>query len=146
MELRQEYKKQLRRTLSQHGQRLTRQRQLVYAVLLEARDHPTADSVFERARALLPGISMATVYNCLETLRDCGLIRQVNLQRQASRFCPDDDETHKHAHFFCKRTGKVHDVALTPEAHESLQKMLPDGFSVDEIELSFRGTTPGHAA
>ncbi len=145
MELSQDDKKQLSRALVQHGLRATRQRQVVYSVLLEERDHPTAELVFERSRAQFPGISMATVYNCLETLRDCGLIRQVNQRRQASRYCPDDGETHKHAHFFCKRTGKVHDVALTSEAHESLQKMLPSGFSVDEIELCFRGSSSGTA-
>ena len=129
----------LREALAGKGLRATRQREVVFAVLMEDRDHPTAEVVLERARAKMPGISMGTVYNCLETLRDCGLITQVNLERMASRYCLDENGSHSHAHFFCKRTGKVHDIDLTPEARESLQSLLPEGFEVDEIELSFRG-------
>ena len=48
---------------------MTKQRKVVYDVLLdEPRDHPTASEVFMRAKHQMPSISLATVYNCLETL------------------------------------------------------------------------------
>ena len=43
------------------GLRLTKQRQEVYQVLLEQRDHPTANEVYQRVRKKLPSISLATV-------------------------------------------------------------------------------------
>ena len=66
-------------TISHNGHRLTPQRREVYNVLLEDRDHPTATEVFLRAKKRVPSISLATVYNCLETLVECGLAKQVNV-------------------------------------------------------------------
>ena len=71
------------------GLRLTPQRQQVYDVLLQKRDHPTAEEVFIRAKKAMPEISHATVYNCLDALVKCGLARQVQLERGATRFCPN---------------------------------------------------------
>lgn len=141
-----EDQKSFREVLARHGLRATRQREVVFGVLMERRDHPTAEMVLEHAREKMPGISMATVYNCLESLRCCGLVRQVNLKRHATRYCPDADGSHLHAHFFCTRTGRVHDIELDTRARESLQALLPEGFHVDEIELSFRGRTFAGAA
>ena len=69
----------LSRQLSTSGFRFTPQRQHVYDVLMEERDHPTAEEVFIRAKREMPDISMATVYNCLSVLVRCGwLIQKTN--------------------------------------------------------------------
>ena len=60
--------------LATGGFRFTPQREHVYAVLLQKRDHPTAEEVFIRAKREMPDISMATVYNCLDALVECGLV------------------------------------------------------------------------
>ncbi|MDB6109953.1 MAG: transcriptional repressor, partial [Pedosphaera sp.] len=57
--------------LATSGFRFTPQRQHVYSVLLEKRDHPTVEEVFMRAKHGMPDISMATVYNCLDALVKC---------------------------------------------------------------------------
>lgn len=130
----------LKEVLYEHGLRSTRQREVVYAVLVSHRDHPNAEKIYARAKQHMPGISVATVYNCLQTLHECGLVRQVNLKRQATRFCPEwDDHAERHAHFHCTNTGKVHDIELTPEILETLRSLLPDGYDAEEMELSFRG-------
>ena len=84
---------QLNERLAHSGLRLTPQRQRVHDVLLEKQDHPTADQVFFRAKSDMPDISMATVYNCLDALVQCGLVKQVTLDRGATRFCPNMQET-----------------------------------------------------
>ena len=61
------------------GQRMTKQRRLVFDVVKElSPTHPTASTVYERAKFLMPSISLATVYNVLETLTEAGIITQVN--------------------------------------------------------------------
>ena len=50
------------------GIRLTKQREEVFGLLLQKRDHPTATEVFLRAKKHMPSISLATIYNCLEAL------------------------------------------------------------------------------
>lgn len=105
-------------------------------MLLHHRDHPTADEVYARARARMPSISLATVYNCLETLVGCGLVRAVNIEREPTRFCPNLSE---HAHFVDRRTGTVYDIDLPPHTLRVLRELLPDGFEAEEVEISFRG-------
>src|ERR671922_2290340 len=95
--------------LATSGLRFTPQRQRVYDVLLQKRDHPTAEEVFFRARQRMPEISIATVYNCLDALVKCGLVKQVNVDRGATRFCPN---MHEHCHFHCEDCGGVYDIDL----------------------------------
>ena len=90
--------------LATSGFRFTPQREHVYSVLLEERDHPTAEQVFLRAKNGMPDISMATVYNCLDALVKCGLVKQVSLDRGAMRFCPN---MHEHCHFYCESCGEI---------------------------------------
>ncbi|HTB79299.1 MAG TPA: transcriptional repressor [Opitutaceae bacterium] len=124
--------------LAGSGLRATRQREVVYNVVLGKRDHPTADEIFARVKPRLPGISLATVYNCLETLVQCGLVRQVNFERESTRYCPNLRE---HAHFHDDATGQVHDIELPPDTVSRLRRLLPRGFDAASVELSFRGRT-----
>jgi Fur family peroxide stress response transcriptional regulator len=119
--------------------RLTPQRRVVYDVLLEKRDHPTATEVFLRVKERMPSISLATVYNCLETLTQAGLVRQVNLDRSPSRYCPNLKE---HAHFHCEACGEIFDVELDPQAPARVLGELPPGFVLHKVDVALRGHCP----
>lgn len=118
------------------GLRMTRQRQEIYRILIEHRDHPTANEVFMRAKDQLPNISLATVYNCLEALVQHGIIRQVNFERESSRYCPNLRE---HGHFHDAQTGVIHDVDFKPGFNLADILDLPPGIVVDDIEITLRG-------
>jgi Fur family peroxide stress response transcriptional regulator len=139
MELNPQVKEKLERALSRKGLRSTRQREQVLAVVLESSDHPSADTVYSRVKEEIPGISLATVYNCLETLYDCDLIRQINFERSPSRYCVAKGHHQQHAHFHCQETGKVFDVDLPETFIEELRNYLPGGFSVEKIDLTLSG-------
>jgi Fur family peroxide stress response transcriptional regulator len=124
----------LSRQLSTSGFRFTPQRQHVYDVLIEERDHPTAEEVFIRAKREMPDISMATVYNCLDTLVQSGMARQVNVDRGATRFCPNMRE---HCHFYCDNCAKVFDIDLPSEGPEGIT--LPKGFKAARFEIAIHG-------
>ena len=121
------------------GLRMTRQRQEVYRILMEQRDHPTAQEVFLKAKDSLPNLSLATVYNCLEALVQHGIIRQVNFERESSRYCPNLRE---HGHFHDARTGVIHDVDFKPGCQLSDFLELPPGATIDDIEITIRGKIP----
>ncbi len=124
--------------LSHSGLRATPQREVVYNVLLKKRDHPTADEVFARVKATMPTISLATVYNCLETLVQCELVRAVNFERGPTRYCPN---LRPHAHFHDEHTGKTHDIDLPPGLLEKVSSVLPQGYDAKSVEIIFRGKT-----
>jgi len=133
---------QLNERLANSGFRFTPHRRQVYDVLVQHRDHPTAEEVFIRAKKVMPDISMATVYNCLDALVKSGLVRLVNLDRGATRFCPNMAD---HGHFVCDRCGGVFDVGLPP-ASLGMQIEIPSGFKVNRYDIAFHGQCPSCAS
>jgi Fe2+ or Zn2+ uptake regulation protein len=93
--------------LAASGIRLTKQREEVFAMLLQNSDHPTAAELFLRAKRRVPSISLATIYNCLEALVDSGLVKEVNLGRAPTRYCANLLE---HSHFYCESCRAISDV------------------------------------
>jgi Fe2+ or Zn2+ uptake regulation protein len=126
--------------LATSGFRFTRQRQQVYDVLVQRRDHPTAEEVFLRSKQRMPEISLATVYNCLDALVRSGLVKQVQLDRGASRFCPN---MHEHCHFHCEQCGGIFDIDLD---RSTVPIPVPRGFRASQFDLSIRGSCPECAA
>jgi Fur family peroxide stress response transcriptional regulator len=126
----------LAQRLADSGLRSTPQREVVFEILLQKRDHPTADEVHARVRAVMPSISLATVYNCLETLVQCNLVRAVNFERGPTRYCPN---LRPHAHFHDEETGKTHDIDLPPQVLEKVNAVLPRGYDASSVEIIFRG-------
>jgi Fe2+ or Zn2+ uptake regulation protein len=124
-------------TISHNGLRLTPQRRHVYDSLLSHRDHPTATEVFIRVKDGMPSISLATVYNCLEALAACGLVKQVHVDREPTRYCANLEE---HGHFICDDCGKVFDIDLSSGKKINRAWSLPAGFIVASHELNLRGT------
>ena len=127
----------LSKRLSTSGFRFTPQREHVYGVLIEQRDHPTAEEVFIRAKHGMPEISMATVYNCLDALVRSGVARQVTVDRGAKRFCPNMQE---HGHFYCDTCEKVFDIELPDEGPPAIP--LPKGFKAARFEIAIHGLCP----
>lgn len=133
---------QLNERLATGGFRFTPQRQHVYEVLLQKRDHPTAETVFLRAKQAMPDISMATVYNCLDALVKCGLVKAVHRDRVATQYCPNMRE---HCHFYCEACGGVFDIDLEPGIKKP-RIPVPEGFQPTQFDLSIRGYCPNCTA
>ena len=130
-------------TIHGHGLRMTDQRRAVYDVLMGERDHPTAVEVFTRVRTKVGNISLATVYNCLDTLTACGLVKTVTHEREPARYCPNLEA---HAHFFCEACGAIADIPLRPRKRPQDVWEVPADFSISHGDVSFSGTCPKCAA
>jgi Fur family peroxide stress response transcriptional regulator len=126
----------LAQKLADSGLRSTPQRELIFSVLLKKRDHPTADEVYARVRHEMPTISLATVYNCLETLVNCHLVRTVNFERGPTRYCPN---LRPHAHFHDEASGSTYDIDLPPDLLDQIHAILPAGYDAKSVEITFRG-------
>eukprot|EP00112_Aurelia_sp_Birch-Aquarium-sp1_P006850 Seg17489.2 transcript_id=Seg17489.2/GoldUCD/mRNA.D3Y31 product="Transcriptional regulator PerR" protein_id=Seg17489.2/GoldUCD/D3Y31 len=121
------------------GLRMTKQRKEVYRALMENRDHPTASDVFEQVQQGEDSMSLATVYNCLEALVEHGAVKQVNIDREPSRYCPNLVE---HGHFHDKTTGTIHDINFKEGAQLTDLLDLPKGTDISSLEITIRGTLP----
>jgi Fur family peroxide stress response transcriptional regulator len=120
--------------MGREGLRLTPQRRQVYEVLMDKRDHPTATEVFIRAQKRMPSISLATVYNCLETMVGNGLVKAVHVDREPTRFCAN---LHEHGHFHCTGCGHIADIEFSQNREKGWK--LPDGYLVTQHDVTLRG-------
>lgn len=127
--------------MEREGLRLTPQRRHVYDILMEKRDHPTATEVFLRVQRRMHSISLATVYNCLETMVGNGLVKAVHVDREPTRFCANLRE---HGHFHCTECGHISDIEFS-DSRESKAAVdargwkLPSGFLVTQQDVTLRG-------
>ena len=118
---------------------LTPQRQVVLQVVRGTEAHLTAAEIYDAARALLPSISYATVYNSLRFLRDEGLISEITFGNSASRY---DRETGRHDHALCSRCGRLVDFDL-PETPQMLRAAARRSrFKPETIHLTLVGLCP----
>lgn len=86
--------------------KMTPQRRAIVEYLQHAVNHPTAEEVLTAVNEKFPMTSRATVYNTLNWLMECGLVREV-FQDGIVRFDPNTSEHH---HFVCRSCGRVEDV------------------------------------
>jgi len=119
--------------------RLTPQREAVLQVIRTREDHPTANEIFEAARALLPAISYATVYNSLRYFRETGLVREINFGNSASRY---DGITDRHDHAICTNCGKLVDFDLNEAADLMGAAARKSRFKPETVYLTLMGLCP----
>jgi Fur family transcriptional regulator, stress-responsive regulator len=127
--------------LRRRGLRLTAQRRVVAETLEGVHVHLTAEQVYERAKARLPEISRATVYNTLNQFHELGEVREITLDDGPKRYDPNAGQ--RHQHLICERCGTVRDVV--PRGAVALPQGQRHGFSVGDVEVIFRGRCPACA-
>lgn len=87
--------------------RYSRQRELIIDIIKNRKDHPTADAIYNTARAREPNISLGTVYRNLKLLSDEGVI--ITLETEDKKIHYDGDLS-RHSHFICEDCGKIIDL------------------------------------
>ena len=108
----------LREALRAEGLRMTRQRAAIVEVLDTAADHPDAHEIHERAKAIEPTTSLATVYRTLAVLSDKGVVSRHSFEGAPSRF--ETTDAPHHDHIVDLETGAVIEF-VSPEI-ERLQR------------------------
>ena len=68
-----------------------------------------------------------------------GVVRQVNVDREPSRYCGNLEP---HAHFHCESCASVEDISLKDGAKPSNSLKLPRGVKVEKFEVVVRGLCP----
>ena len=76
------------------------------------------------------------------SLTHAGLVKQVNVDREPSRVCPNLQE---HGHFFCSECGEVTDIEFKQDCKAKQITKLPKGTVVEQLVVSLKGTCPSCA-
>jgi len=110
--------------LKQSGLKVTPQRLSVLRIL-DRHTHPTIDELYDEILKESPSVSLATVYKNLNTLKDEGLVVEVNIVNQKPRY---DIYEHPHIHVVCEGCGSVEDVSYDDadlgKYQEALEKKI----------------------
>lgn len=124
-------------TAPRPGFRMTPQRAEILRVLEGNKSHPSAEQLHRRIARKFPGVSVATVYNTLESLLGRGEIAEVRIDRSRARFDPCTDS---HAHLMCVKCGLIADMKAPPRPPCAAGK--PAGFEILHYNLEFYGVCP----
>ncbi|HEX7854305.1 MAG TPA: Fur family transcriptional regulator [Sphingobium sp.] len=123
----------------ERGLRVTEQRRVIARVLSEAEDHPDVEKVYERAVALDPQISIATVYRTVRLFEEAGILERHDFGDGRARY-EAAPEAH-HDHLIDVETGKVIEF-VDPEL-EQLQRQIAErlGFRLVDHRMELYGVS-----
>ena len=93
--------------LRKKGYKATPQRIAICRFVLNSRDHPSAQEVYDEVRKIHPTVSLATVYKTLGVLKDLNLIQELNLPQGKARF---DSYMEPHVNLICVQCGSIADL------------------------------------
>ena len=117
-----------------HGITPTQQRVEIAAILLECRQHLSADQVIARLGEADASVSKATVYNTLGAFVRAGLVRVVSVDGGTVCY---DSSTHHHAHVFYEDSGRVVDAEV--DLLKLAERVpLPDDIEITDVDFVVR--------
>ncbi len=115
---------------------MTAQRTLILKVINDSCEHLNAEQVYMAAKAQMPGIAMATVYNNLKYLSDNDYIRKIGVSDGADFY---DRNIIPHDHAICDKCGRIADI--NPGGiKEALEKSI--GSRVTHYDLNVHYVCP----
>jgi Fe2+ or Zn2+ uptake regulation protein len=120
----------------EQGLRVTPQRQAIFRLLQGDDAHPTVESLYDRARAEMPTISLKTVYQTVHDLEALGEVQVLDLGTGSVRVDPNVED--EHHHLVCTSCGRVRDLPLD-FAGLNVPTRYRQGFTVDDVQVIFRG-------
>jgi Fur family peroxide stress response transcriptional regulator len=116
------------------GFKLTPQRLMILGFLNGNKNHPSAEDIYREVLRIFPNMSLATVYNTLETLKKRGNIAELTIDSNKKRFDPN---TEHHHHLICVKCKKIIDI------HRDYKLPVSDkevsGFEVIGNHIEFYG-------
>jgi Fur family ferric uptake transcriptional regulator len=121
------------------GLRITEQRRVIARVLSEAEDHPDVEALHERASAVDPGISIATVYRTVRLFEEAGILERHDFGDGRARYEAAAETLHDH--LIDVETGRVIEF-VDPEL-EALQRRIAEklGFRLVDHRMELYGVS-----
>lgn len=112
------------------GVRLTPQRLAIVKSLEGDKSHPSAIDIYNRLKDEYPSLSLTTVYNTLQMLKEMGEVVELNLHPEKGLYDPD---VTPHSHVYCTRCERVDDLPHASPPEELLRKAQDLGYEVKDV-------------
>ncbi len=114
--------------LKEHKLKATPQRMAILKVL-DKHTHPNIDELYEEIKQDYPSVSLATVYKNVSTLKEIGLVAEVNMPNSKMRY---DIYLEPHIHVICNNCQNVLDIPRCDDLNlyqKSIEKNLQNHIS-----------------
>ena len=122
--------------LREEGLKVTPQRIAVVKFLEGNTSHPSVEQIHREVSRDFPTISLATVYNTLDTLEQIGEVQAVTIDPSRKHY---DPETRPHHHLMCTSCRSIRDVFADYSSVLRVPDALAGQFRVKETAVAFRG-------
>jgi len=109
------------------------QRLKIFQYLMQSKEHPTVDIMYQALCREIPTLSKTTIYNTLNLFQQCGIVMGLTIEDNEVRY---DANIESHAHFKCTTCGKVYDI---PFEYPELQEERINGHVIKERHFYMRG-------
>jgi Fe2+ or Zn2+ uptake regulation protein len=121
--------------LLQSRYRLTKQRAAVLRALDDG-THLSAETILERVRAEMPGVSLGTIYRTLDILREIGLVQIFTFGGIAARY---EATIEKHHHMLCSTCRSLVNVRADALAEIAQTIAAREGYTDIDFSLTIVG-------
>ena len=128
--------------LISYGIKPSVQRIAIMDYLCEHRTHPSIEDIYLALCNDIPTLSKTTVYNTLKLFVEHGAAQMLTINEKNVNY---DGDVSPHAHFLCKKCGKIHDLPACKE-EEQMNAISRSGFKVEEVHQYYKGICPACAA
>ncbi len=119
--------------LDQKGVKPSYPRLRILEYLMEYRNHPTAEEIYEALVKEMPTLSRTTVYNTLNLFVEEGVVVPINISSNVTRY---DAMVTDHGHFKCEPCGKIVDFPIQVENWD-IEELI--GYKVTGRFVYFKG-------
>ncbi len=134
--MRSRYTERVIGRLREEGLKVTPQRIAVVRYLEGNRSHPSVEEIHRRVSRTFPTISLATVYNTLDTLEKIGEVQAVTIDPERKHY---DPETRPHHHVMCTDCRSIQDVFVDFRDVMQLPAELAALYHLDSASVAFHG-------
>lgn len=130
----------MRTALAAQGQRWTRAREVVLALLEGERMPVSAKEVFKKVR--LTGINLASIYRSMDLFLEKGVVDCVDSPGGVRRYELSDRFRPHHHHVVCRECGSTQDVAGCGVKGLEERAAQSTGFKILSHQFTFVGLCP----
>jgi Fur family ferric uptake transcriptional regulator len=119
----------IERICLEKGLKMTEQRRVIARVLSESEDHPDVELVYQRASAIDPRISIATVYRTVRLFEEASILERLDFGDGRARY--EDARKEHHDHLIDLKSGKI--IEFRNEEIEKLQRAVAKRLGYDLV-------------
>jgi len=127
--------KEIQEIFDKASLKATAQRIAIYKYVVKEPKHITVDKIKKWTDKNFPKLSLATIYNTVNSFVEHGLIRAIKIPDQDKVIY--DTNISKHFHFFDKNKEELKDIDIEIS---SIKEQLKEKYDISEIDIIVYGT------